>query len=845
MRRAKILVADYDDKSLASIDDALKKNGCTTILVRNGNEALDKIAQEKPDLCIIDPMLPGINGFTVSQKARLQFPKLPIVISTAVYKGDKYRRDAKTKYGVTAYLEKPYTDEQLLKTVKELIAKRGEEKKRQTLDDSIEKKLGSTLTEITSSRPKKKSRIDVEANVDKLLEHTLSGIEIGGRSKKISAPSRQKPKPIAEKKPTLTTKVPPVQEDSATMRVSAEDLKREMEKIKQTKNMGQPQAHEVLPSMTQADKSLEEKLTSSDIFGALIDDIESDIPPEPSTAPPPPPSKTPSPPKPQLKVKVEPPVVPVPKAPERQEVAQHQPAPTPLATPSVNPAPTASTATKEAPKAKQAPAVQVGPATPQKRVPELSKTNEYQLLSKIAAGGMAEVWKARLIGEKGFEKIVAIKKILPHLSDNDEFITMFIDEAKVAANLTHPNIAQIYELGKMGISFFIAMEYVSGNNLRTVINLCNELNVTMPPEVAGFIGMKLCSALNYAHTKKDFGNRDLNIVHRDISPQNILISSEGEIKLVDFGIAKASIKASQTVAGSLKGKLLYMSPEQADGKPIDARSDIFSLGNVLYECLTGKKLIAGDSELSILKNVRDANFPSPAKINPKIPAQLENIIMRALAKDVDSRFATAKDMEKELKDFMKQGKYHINESDVGDYMKTLFSKDIAKLSGAEAKRPRATYTPAKPVIMPDTGQIRMHEAQHPILATPKKKPRSKLPVIIMVLAAVAAAVAAVVFWQRKGAPQPTHEEPAAIQDVQTDAPPNDEISIDPNTLQIDESVVESIRQEVASELATEDPNNELKSELEKKRDELRKVFKDLGYTEEQIEAELEKLGSGQ
>ncbi len=835
MRRAKILVADYDDKSLANIDEALRQAGYTTVLVRNGGEAIEQIQHEKPDLCIIDPMLPGINGFTVSQKARNWDAKLPIIISTAVYKGDKYQRDAKTKYGVSAYLEKPYTNEQMVKTVDELIAKRPSNAKPNTLDESMERKLGSTLTELASPK-KKKSRLTVEANVNRLLEHTLSGIEIGGKSRKVSAPKTVAPKAPPSKKPPLASKVPSQSDDSATMRVSAEDLKREMEKIKQDAPLSQDshRPQQGLSSMTQPNKTLEEKLTSSDIFGALIDDIESSEPPAA-------PSKSaPTPARPVANIPAKPASA-VPSTP-KVHVSPPVMAPPPPAAPAPRtqkkPAPVAAQKPAPPTPAKSTPPID-GPATKRPR-PELSKTNEYQLLSKIAAGGMAEVWKARLIGEKGFEKIVAIKKILPHLSDNDEFITMFIDEAKVAANLTHPNIAQIYELGKMGHSFFIAMEYVSGNNLRTIVNLCNELGVTMPQEIASFIGMKLCSALNYAHTKKDFGNRDLNIVHRDISPQNILISSEGEIKLVDFGIAKASIKASQTVAGSLKGKLLYMSPEQADGNKIDSRSDIFSLGNVMYECLTGKKLIDGDSELSILKNVRDANFPKPSSINHKISAGLESIMLKALAKDVDERFFTAKDMEIELKDFMKQGKYHINESDVADFMKSLFARDMSKLTQTDSRRPKTASSSKPAVIMPDTGQVRAHQQMSPVMAKTSSSGNSKTLLITVVsLSLIAIVAAAYFFWPKLSANQSAPiQEPDITQGVQEQPDAMTDLPA------IDEATIESITQEVAAEQG-DDPNEELKSELEVKREQLRKLYKQLGYTEEQIEQELSKLNDSQ
>ena len=245
---------------------------------------------------------------------------------------------------------------------------------------------------------------------------------------------------------------------------------------------------------------------------------------------------------------------------------------------------------------------------------------QYELLEKIASGGMAEVFRARRTGVEGFRKTVAIKKILPHIADNDEFITMFADEAKLAAELNHPNIVHIYDLGKFQAGgYFIAMEYVEGTDLRSLLVAGRQSGLPMPVPLAVYVASKVASALDYAHRRRDARGEDLHIVHRDVSPQNILISHEGEIKLCDFGIAKADRKVSQTESGSLKGKLQYMSPEQAWGKPIDHRSDLFSLGSVLHEMLTGQRLFRGGTDMVVLELVRKAEVVAPSQLNPTSP----------------------------------------------------------------------------------------------------------------------------------------------------------------------------------------------------------------------------------
>ena len=312
------------------------------------------------------------------------------------------------------------------------------------------------------------------------------------------------------------------------------------------------------------------------------------------------------------------------------------------------------------------------PAAP--RDPEaVEEYGNYFLLEKIAVGGMAELFKAQQRGVQGFQKIVAIKRILPHFSDNEDFVTMFIDEAKLAAQLTHPNIVQIFDLGKAGSSYYIAMEYVNGRDLRTLVRKVREYRMPFPEQVAAFVVMKVAAALDYAHRKRGFDDKELKLVHRDISPQNVILSTEGSVKLVDFGIAKAASKASHTVAGALKGKLLYMSPEQATGQPLDNRSDLYSLGLVLFELLTGERCFQADSELGVLEKVRLGRVSDLASLNPNVSREMLAIVNRALQKGVDHRYPSARFMERDLRDYLQRQGNPITEHDVAEYMNTLLS----------------------------------------------------------------------------------------------------------------------------------------------------------------------------
>jgi serine/threonine protein kinase len=272
----------------------------------------------------------------------------------------------------------------------------------------------------------------------------------------------------------------------------------------------------------------------------------------------------------------------------------------------------------------------------------------YVLIERVAVGGMAEVYRAKRTGVEGFEKVVALKRILPHLSDNKEFVDMFINEAKMVAGLTHPSIVQIYDLGRIERAYFIAMEYVHGRDLRTIQKRARERGMRFPLDLSLLVVSRVCAGLDYAHKKRDDDGRPMMIVHRDVSPQNILISFEGEVKLTDFGIAKAVTKARSTDSGTLRGKLLYMSPEQAWGKPTDRRSDIFALGLVFYEMITDQKPFLGGSEANVLELVRECRIAPPTSLNPRITDRIERVVMRALDRDPENRYQDAGEMHKDL-----------------------------------------------------------------------------------------------------------------------------------------------------------------------------------------------------
>ncbi len=331
----------------------------------------------------------------------------------------------------------------------------------------------------------------------------------------------------------------------------------------------------------------------------------------------------------------------------------------------------------------------------QKNEPTLAlprQFGKYVLVRKIAMGGMAEIYKAKTAGAEGFEKDVVIKRILPHFTEDESFVKMFIDEASITSKLQHANIVQIFDFDVCEGSYYIAMELIEGVDLKKVIDVGLKSGKPLSIPQTVWIMMEISKGLHYAHTK-EYKGQPLNIVHRDISPHNAMVSYAGEVKLMDFGIAKAAQRSTKTMAGTVKGKVAYMSPEQARGKPLDGRSDLFALGIMLWEMLTGKRLFLGDSDFETLTNVLKNDAPPPSQINPKIPKDLDEIVLKALKKDRDERYASVEAFARDLTRWYYSHVTDLEAESLKRFMHELFIEDIQKLQ-ALADEEKGLPTPA-------------------------------------------------------------------------------------------------------------------------------------------------------
>lgn len=367
----------------------------------------------------------------------------------------------------------------------------------------------------------------------------------------------------------------------------------------------------------------------------------------------------------------------------------------------------------------------------------------YYLVDKIAVGGMAEVFKAKSYAEGGFEKLLVIKRILGHLSDNEEFVEMFIDEAKISVELQHPNIVQIFDFGKTGENWYIAMELVEGKDTKNLLRRLARRRKLMPPEFAMLIAHEVCKGLHHAHEKTDLDGNPLHIVHRDISPSNIIVGYRGDVKVADFGIAKAEKSTYTTKDGVLKGKFEYMSPEQARGEAITAQSDLFAVGIILHEMLTGRRLFKCDSDVATLEKIKAGDVPRPSSLNPGVPAAVDALVMKALATDPADRFKTARQMQAALLENLYPHTPDTVREQLGRFMGELFAEDIAEERSrlqAGSARADALRTAAPPPeedsawVAPATGATAVQPA-------PSRAPLFLAGAVVVLLLAVVAVLA--------------------------------------------------------------------------------------------------------
>jgi eukaryotic-like serine/threonine-protein kinase len=313
---------------------------------------------------------------------------------------------------------------------------------------------------------------------------------------------------------------------------------------------------------------------------------------------------------------------------------------------------------------------------------------KYQILDRVAVGGMAELFKAQLIGQLGFEKLVAIKKILPHLAGDQSFVEMFIDEARITAQLDHRNIVSVFELGTDADTPYIAMQYVDGLDVLALLRECARAQIRLPPELAALIARDVLDALDYAHNAYDVHGRPLSIVHRDISPGNVLLSWRGDVKLTDFGIARAAERRHKTEAGTLKGKYGYMSPEQVSGGDVDARSDLFSIGILLAEMVMARRLFTSTNDLDILLMVRDARLDRLHKYAQEFPAELRVLTVRALQRRPEDRWQSAGQFRDALDEWIRRTT-RVGARDLAMHIGRVINSPTADLEGHAGTRQEA------------------------------------------------------------------------------------------------------------------------------------------------------------
>ncbi len=297
---------------------------------------------------------------------------------------------------------------------------------------------------------------------------------------------------------------------------------------------------------------------------------------------------------------------------------------------------------------------------------------------------MAEVFRGEALSVQGFKKQVAIKRVLPHLAQNKSFIQMFLDEARLGARLNHANIVTVFDIGAADNTFFIVMEYVDGCNLKAIIEHFRQAGRRMPVKESLYMCMEACRGLSYAHEIVDDDEEPLNIVHRDISPPNILLSKRGEIKVTDFGLAKATTQLEKTDPGVVKGKFSYLSPEAALGEPVDARADVFALGIVLWEMIAGRRLFLGETDYQTVKLVQQANVPSLARLNPEVDADLEVVIGKALARDPRERFGGAREFGDALAGYLFSKQLKVTSYDIANLVKEVVERKKKAVKPQEA-----------------------------------------------------------------------------------------------------------------------------------------------------------------
>jgi TonB family protein len=697
----KVLLIEYEPRYVERIGRLLAPLGLSVTEAHDGEAGLQAFGASRFDLVVLSGMLPRLPSAEVIREIRKKGGATapPIILMMSGYRGSNRKADAQ-KVGAFDILARPFNDEDFLGAVREAV---------ESLD------IGARTMRIDTSQAAAASPLTSSDIFSDLLEELVGTRKAEASPPEPPPPAPEPPAPAAPATEAGSAPAPPVAAPAVPPRPRGE---------------------------SEIERRLRDTLTELRMERRAAAAPRAATPAEAKPAPPAPDAATPA-----------------PVTPARPKLSSDTDVDRILSDTLGGVLPRARTPGTATPPPAVPPSPPRKREEPEAAVPSSGpdRFGQYEILERIASGGMAELSKAKRTGVEGFQKIVAIKKILPHLANDEEFITMFADEAKLAAQLNHPNIIHIYDLGKIQAGgYFIAMEYVDGRDLRTILRAGRDLGLPLPVPLAVYIASKVASALDYAHRRRDADGHELNIVHRDVSPQNILISYEGDIKLCDFGIAKAARKASQTQSGALKGKLQYMSPEQAWGRPIDRRSDLFSLGIVLHEMLTGEHLFRGDTDIAILEKVRNAEVAPPSRSNPDVPENLDAIVRKALAKDPDERYANASDLLRDLESVLYSYTPAPGSADVAIYLHRLQAEEAAvaeakaretaqasrepepaaeparkrRSKGAPvARRPAPPAPPAPPAARPSAAPAEPPEPKEHREPPPARKPPAPAPEI--------------------------------------------------------------------------------------------------------------------
>ncbi len=372
---------------------------------------------------------------------------------------------------------------------------------------------------------------------------------------------------------------------------------------------------------------------------------------------------------------------------------------------------------------------------------------KYYLIDKIAVGGMAEIFRAKTFSHGGFENQLVVKRILAHMSENEQFVQMFLDEARVTALLQHANIVRVWEFGKIGTNYFLAMDCVEGKDGKLLLRKLFERRKMLPREFAVYIAAEAAKGLDYAHRKSTNAGQMMNIVHRDVSPSNLIVSYAGEVKVADFGIVQSSTVVETTARGTLKGKVEYMSPEQATGESLDRRSDIFSLGIVLWEMLTGRRAFKTDNEIKTLDKVRAVDVERASVVNPTVPARLSDIVSRCLEKNPDDRYQDARELHSDLLNFLYPATPDVIQQSLGHFMQELFNEEIAAEHArleVGTRLARLVHDSAPSVDLEEDWEEGPRTNSSPTVAPTAAPPKaSKTPLLMGILLALLGVTAAV------------------------------------------------------------------------------------------------------